>query len=506
MDTSKIELGPDHHGLTPESIELVATNPKVKVFLSKKAQENILKSRAIVEKMVEDNRVVYGVTTGFGNFKNKVIDHDHTIELQQNLIRSHAAGVGPFLLPEMVRAGMLVRLNSLSKGYSGVRPILLQLLQDMINKNVVPQVPSQGSVGASGDLAPLSHIGLVLMGEGKAYFKGELMSGSKALKKAGLKPIKFMQKEGLAFNNGTSIMAGIASITLARAKRMQNLADLACAMTLEAVCGVTSAFQEKVHLIRPHPGQILSAKNILRFVNKSKLTNSIPNRIQDSYSLRCAPQVHGACRGAIKYVDDVINCEINSVTDNPLIFSGPDEAISAGNFHGEHIAIAMDTLGIAIAEFGSISERRTAKLVDPSTNEGLPAFLIPQNKGGLHNGLMIPQYTAAALVSENKVLAHPASVDSIPTSANQEDHVSMGSIATRKAYEILKNVENVLAIEYMTAAQAIDFRGSSKLGKFTKLAWKKIREIVPKVEADREMAKDMNLIRELILSDHFVEL
>lgn len=506
MDTQKIELGPDHHSLTPELVEHIAHNQKVKISLSEKAKEKILKSRAVVEKMVKDNRVVYGVTTGFGSFKNKVIDHGHTVELQRNLIRSHAAGVGPFLSQEMVRAAMLVRLNSLSQGFSGVRLELLELLIGMLNKSVVPLVPSQGSVGASGDLAPLSHIGLVLMGEGKAYYKNEILSGGKALKAAGLKPIEFMQKEGLAFNNGTSVMSGMASIALARAKRLQNIADLACAMSLEALCGVSAAFTEKAHLIRPHHGQIASAENIKKFVEGSKLVDSIPNRVQDSYSLRCAPQVHGACRGAIKYIDDVMVCEINSVTDNPIIFSNPDEAISAGNFHGEHIAIALDTLGIALSEFASISERRTAKLVDPANNEGLPAYLIAADKGGLHNGLMIPQYTAAALVSENKVLAHPASVDSIPTSANQEDHVSMGSIATRKAFEILKNVENVLAIEFMTTAQAIEFRGSSKLGKITKAAHKMIREVVPKLDGDREMAKDINKIRELMLSEEFYNL
>ncbi len=392
------------------------------------------------------------------------------------------------------------------RGFSGVRVEFLELLVQLLNKNIVPLVPSQGSVGASGDLAPLSHIGLVLMGEGKAYYKSQIMDGGAALKNAGLKPIQFMQKEGLAFNNGTSVMGGIGSIVLARANRLQGLFDLSCAMTTEALCGVSGAFSERAQQVRPHHGQIAAAKNIRTFFAGSKLIDSKPNRVQDSYSLRCSPQVHGACRGAIRYVNDVMDCEINSTTDNPLIFSNPDQAISAGNFHGEHIAIAFDTLGIAISEYASISERRTAKLIDPANNDGLPAYLIAAKKGGLHNGFMIPQYTAAALVSENKVLAHPASVDSIPTSANQEDHVSMGSIAVRKAYEILKNAENVLAIEFMTAAQAIEFRDSSKLGKITKLAYKKIRKVVPKLESDREMTKDIDKIRSLILSEDFQKL
>jgi len=450
--------------------------------------------------MLEQKKIVYGITTGFGSFKNKFIDKKDTEELQKNLIRSHSAGVGELLAPEFVRAAMVVRLNSLSQGYSGVRIELLDFLCEVINKNIVPDVPSQGSVGSSGDLAPLSHMGLVLMGEGSALYKGKKMSGINALKKAGLKPIIFHAKEGLAWNNGTSVMTGIAALILVRAKRLIDVADASCALTIEAICGTSDAYNEKIHAIRPHPGQIISANNIRTYFKGSKLVDFFPNRIQDAYSIRCSPQVHGAVRDAITYVEAVIDRELNSVTDNPLIFEKPERALSGGNFHGEPVAIAMDTFGIAISELANISERRTAKLVDSSTNEGLPMFLIAEEKAGLHSGLMISQYTAAALVSENKVLAHPASVDSIPTSANQEDHVSMGTIAARKAVKILENAENVLAIELLTNTQAIDFRDPKKLGDITKKVYSLIRKHVDYLGGDRELASDINKIHKILVS------
>jgi histidine ammonia-lyase len=485
-----IEIGPDHL-LTPELVKLISEDTSIKIVISQKAKVKILKSRRTVENMVNKKKIVYGVTTGFGSFKDKAIHHDDIKDLQRNLIRSHSTGVGPFLSNEQVRAAMVVRLNSLSQGYSGVRMELIDLLKELINKNVVPLVPSQGSVGSSGDLAPLSHMGLVLMGEGQAIYKGEKMLGAQALKKAGLRPIEFQSKEGLAFNNGTSVMTGIASITLVKAKNLLDLADMSCALTLEAICGVSSAFDKRIHEIRPHPGQQKSAEQIRKFIKGSKLINSVKNRIQDSYSVRCTPQVHGAARDAISYVEQVTLREINSVTDNPLIFSKENEAISGGNFHGEPIAIAFDVLAIAISEIANISERRTSKLVDPNTNGGLPAFLISNDKAGLHSGLMISQYTAAALVSENKVLAHPASVDSIPTSANQEDHVSMGTIAARKATQIVENVLNVIAIEYMTACQALDFRNKKLMSPKTLSVHKIIRTKVPYLSNDRELSPDI---------------
>ncbi len=492
-----ILIGPDIE-LTPNIVHEVANNKNVKVGLSPTAKRAVKRSRAVVEKMVESNAVVYGVTTGFGNFKNKHIHHDEVAALQRNLIRSHAAGVGSFFSPEIARGILLVRLNSLAQGYSGVRQELLDLLCGIINKGIIPLIPSQGSVGSSGDLAPLSHAGLVLMGEGEAEYKGKRMSGAKALKAAGLKPIDFSSKEGLAWTNGTSVMTAIAAIGLYKAKKLIDVADMSCAMTLEAVCGRTSAFDKRIHNVRPHPGQIESARRILNFVRGSKLVNSFPDRVQDSYSLRCSPQVHGAIRDSINHVSDVVGIELNSATNNPLIFSRPDKAISGGNFHGEPIAIAMDFFGIAIAELADIAERRVAKLVDSSSSEGLSMFLIPPEKAGLHNGLMIAQYTAVALVSENKVLAHPASVDSIPTSANQEDHVSMGTIAARKALSILENAENVIAIEFLTAAQGINFRNPKKLGIRTLKTFSFIRKNISRMDEDRQVSKDIDTMVKML--------
>lgn len=495
MSTSTVFLGPDHH-LTPETVYRIAHNPDVKIKLSEQAKKRIKKSREAVEEMVEKKRVVYGVTTGFGNFKSIAIEDKDVENLQRNLMRSHSTGVGELYSPEIVRASLVVRLNSLVQGYSGVRLELLQLVTDIINSNIIPAVPCQGSVGASGDLAPLSHMGLVLMGEGEVLTSdGKIISGAAALKKAGLKPITFKAKEGLAWNNGTSVMSGVGCIAIVKAQRLMELADMSCALTVEALCGMSDPFLEEVHKLRPHPGQILSASNIRNYTEGSGLVDSMRQRVQDSYSVRCAPQVHGATRDTISYCQGVIEREINSVTDNPLIFTDPPRAVSAGHFHGQPLAIAFDSLGIAVAELADISERRIAKLVDPATNEGLPAFLISPEHAGLHSGLMISQYTAAALVSENKVLAHPASVDSIPTSANQEDHVSMGSISTRKALKILDNTEHVIVIEFLTNTQAISFRDASRLGKGTKKFYEYVRKSLPVVKEDRQLSQDINSLK-----------
>lgn len=503
MQKKNVEIGPDHH-LTADVVWEVAYHPGVRVVLSKKAKRKIVESRKVVERIVKRREVVYGVTTGFGSFKNKFIEKEHVKELQRNLIRSHSSGVGELLSPEMTRAAMLVRANSLAQGFSGVRQRFLEFLLTLINKNIIPIVPSQGSVGSSGDLAPLSHIGLAMMGEGEVWYKGKRVKTAEVFKKEKLAPPGFLEKEGLAFNNGTSVMTGIAALALRKAEKLVEIADMGTALTLEAVCGITNAFNPRVHAVRPHPGQAVTAKNIRKYVTGSKLVNSMKERVQDSYSLRCAPQVHGAIRDAVAYVKSVVECELNSVTDNPLIFTKPDHAISGGNFHGEPIAIAMDTLGIALAELADISERRTAKLIDPSTNAGLPIFLIDGEKAGLHSGLMIPQYVAASLVSENKVLAHPASVDSIPTSVNQEDHVSMGTIAARKAWKIIENTENVLAIEYLNAAQAIAFRGPSKLGERTASVYKTVRKYVKPLREDRVLAKDITALREMFGDKRFL--
>ncbi len=500
-----IVLGPEKR-LTANAVAEAVFDSKMKIELSEAAYKKSKRARNVIELAVKNKTRIYGVTTGFGSFKDKVIDSKDVIELQKNLIRSHAAGVGEYFSPEIIRAVLLVRLNSLAYGNSGARIEFLELLKEMFNRNVLPIVPSQGSVGSSGDLAPLSHIGLVMMGEGEAWFKGEKMSGDEALKLADLKPIEFREKEGLALNNGTAVMTAIAALAVNKSEKLAQIADGNCAMCLEAVCGTSNAFSSRIHNLRPHLGQKISAENIRNFFEGSKLIDSVKNRIQDSYSIRCAPQVHGAVRDALEYVKKTVEIELNSVTDNPLVFVNPSEVISGGNFHGEPIAIAMDTLGIAIAELADISERRTAKLLDPATNGGLPTFLIDAKKGGLHNGLMIAQYTAAALVSENKVLAHPASVDSIPTSLNQEDHVSMGTIAARKAWNILGNAENVLAIELFASAQAVEFRNLNRLGKKTKQIHKTVRKFVKYLSGDRVLANDIALTKKLFNDKKFLRL
>jgi len=495
----------DGENLTIEDVVSVARHGNL-VELSKNAIEKIKKSRKVVENFVSQEKTVYGVTTGFGEFKNVFISKEQTRELQENLIRSHSVGVGNPLPEEIVRATMLLRANSLAKGYSGVRVEIIETLCQMLNKKVHPVIPEKGSVGASGDLAPLSHMALVLMGEGEVFYNGKRMKGKEALKLAGIKPVTLSSKEGLALNNGTAVMTAIAVLTLYDAENVLKCADIAAAMTLEALLGIDKAFDERIHKLRPHLGQIKCAENIRKLIKNSEiLSHNNHKKVQDAYSLRCIPQVHGASRDAINYVRKVLEIEINSVTDNPLIFTNPPEALSGGNFHGQPIAIAMDLLGIALAEIADISERRIARILDPHLNEGLPAFLIPKNKGGLNSGYMIAQYTAAALVSENKVLSHPASVDSIPTSANQEDHVSMGTIAARKAREILKNAENVIAIEILCAAQGMDFRLPLKGGQGTRIAHEYIRKHIPHLNKDRILYPEINKVRELIHNGDLVK-
>ncbi len=494
---AKLDLGPDHT-LTVEEVHRVATDITFEVSLSEAAISAIQRSREVVERLIEKGSVAYGITTGFGKFKDVYIEADKVSQLQTNLIRSHAVGVGDEYPEEIVRASLLTRVNSLSKGYSGIRPELAETALAILNNNICPIVPSQGSVGASGDLAPLSHIGLTLMGEGEAMYQGRRMQSSEALTLAGITPITFTAKEGLAWNNGTSVMLATLSLALKRARVLADIADIACAMTLEAVCGTSDAFRKEVHAIRPHVGQKVSAERIWDMIQGSLLVNSVPGRIQDAYSIRCAPQVHGASRDAIAYVESVVNTELGAVTDNPLVFPDTGEILSGGNFHGEPLAQAADMLAIAVSELASISERRSARLVDSNLNEGLPLFLVKPELAGFHSGLMMPQYTAAALVSENKVLSHPASVDSIPTSANQEDHVSMGSIATRKALQVVRNAESVLAIELMTAAQALEFRDVSKLSpKITKI-FDLIRTATTALGEDRILYTDIAEVRCLI--------
>ncbi|QZY54238.1 histidine ammonia-lyase [Crassaminicella profunda] len=467
------------------------------VVLTDEALEKVKKSRAFVDKLVEEESVVYGITTGFGKFSDVVISKDEAKDLQRNLIVSHACGVGKHFPEDIVRAVMLLRANALAKGFSGIQPKTLNTLIEMINKEVHPAIPEKGSLGASGDLAPLAHMVLVLIGEGEAYYKGTLMSGKEAMEKAGIEPVVLTSKEGLALINGTQVLTAVGALTSYDAKKLCKLADISASLTMEALNGITDPYTARVQEVRPHPGQITAGKNFLRILEGSERTTRQGEiRVQDAYTLRCLPQIHGASKDAVKYVLDKVAIEINAATDNPLIFADEEKAISGGNFHGQPMALAFDFLGIAIAELANVSERRIERLVNPQLS-GLPAFLTEH--GGLHSGFMIAQYAAAALVSENKVLAHPASVDSIPSSANQEDHVSMGTIAARKARDIYYNASRVIAIELLAAAQAIDFEtANKKLGKGTKVVYDKIRQVIKTLHEDRVMYLDINKSAALI--------
>ncbi len=473
------------------------------VQIADEAMEKVKVARAFVSDLVDDKKVVYGITTGFGKFSDVVISKDETQMLQTNLIISHACGIGNPLDEEIVRAIMLLRVNNLVKGHSGVTVRTVETLVDMINKGVHPIIPEKGSLGASGDLAPLSHMVLVMLGLGEAIFKGQRMSGAEAMKEAGIEPIALTAKEGLALINGTQVMTAIGTIATYEAMQLLKLSDISAALTIEALNGITDAFDPRLHAVRPHPGQVATASNLLRLLKDSdRTTRQGDIRVQDAYTLRCVPQIHGASKDAIAFVASRIEIEINSVTDNPILFPEDGVVFSGGNFHGQPMALPFDFLGIAISEIANVSERRIERLVNPQLSQ-LPAFLTP--KGGLHSGFMIAQYAAAALVSENKVLAHPASVDSIPSSANQEDHVSMGTIAARKAKEILFNAQNVVAIELLSAAQAIDFVSDKALGQGTKPAYDVIRSHVSKIVDDRVMNLDFNKIYGIIKTNDILE-
>ncbi|MEM4713706.1 MAG: histidine ammonia-lyase [Candidatus Bathyarchaeia archaeon] len=498
------EVWIDGETLTIEDVVKVAYN-EAKVVIPEKVKARVKACREFLENLLEKSEVIYGVNTGFGALSDAKISKQELKQLQTNLIRSHAAGVGKPLSIEVVRATMLLRANTLAKGYSGIRLETLGTLVEMLNKGVHPIIPAKGSVGASGDLAPLSHMVLVLMGEGKAEYKGEIMSGKEAMKKAGIKPIQLDFKEGIALNNGTQLMTAIAALAVNRAENLIKTAEVAAAMSMEALLGVSDALDEKIHKVRPHKGQAITAKNMRELIAESQLVQTGKEamakigRPHDPYSLRCTPQVLGAARDAISYARKIVEVEINSATDNPLIFPENGECLSGGNFHGQPIALAMDTLGIAITIVGNISERRITRLLDEKLNNGLPLFLTPpQTRRGLNSGLMTAQYTAAALASENKVLAHPACADSIPTSANFEDFVSMGTTAAQKTMQILENTEYIIAIELLCAAQAIEYRGPEKLGKGTKKAYTKIRETVLPLKEDRPLNPDIEKLKTII--------
>lgn len=488
----------DGLSLNIEGVVAVARHG-AKVSLSDEARARIERASVFVDSLLRRERPVYGVTTGFGKFADVVISAADAATLQRNLILSHASGVGELLAEEVVRAVLLLRANALAVGCSGVRPEVVDTLISMLNQGVHPAVPSQGSVGSSGDLAPLAHTMLVLIGEGKAFFQGQLLPGAEAMARAGIPVIALRAKEGLALINGTQVMTAIGALTVHDAEGLARVADVAAAMTTEGLLGTTAALDSRVHRVRGHHGQAVSAANIERLIQGSDIRASHLDcpRVQDAYSLRCAPQVHGAARDAIAYGRRVVETEINSATDNPLLFPDDGDVISGGNFHGEPVAMAMDFLGIALSELASISERRTERMVNPQLST-LPPFLTEH--GGLNSGMMIAQYTAAALVSENKILASPAVVDSIPTSGNQEDHVSMGTIAARKARQIAGNVANVLAIELMAASQALDFRRPLEPGRGTGAVHDLIRREVSHLDFDRELAPDIAAVRELISS------
>lgn len=492
------------NNLTIEDVVNVCRN-NYEVIITEEAIINVKKSRELVDKLVDEGKISYGITTGFGRFSDVAISREDSKLLQENLIISHSCGVGNPLSEDTVRAIMLLRVNNLAKGYSGIRLETLQTLVDMINKRVHPIIPEKGSLGASGDLAPLSHMVLTMIGEGEAIYKGERMSSKLAMEKSGIGIMDSLySKEGLALINGTQVMTAIGLLATYDAMNLLKTADIAYCLTMEALNGITCAMDERVHKVRPHQGQINTAKNILDILKGSEMTSKQGEiRVQDAYSLRCTPQIHGASKDAIEYVMNKINIEINSVTDNPIIFANEEEIISGGNFHGQPIALSFDFLGIALSEIANISERRLEKLVNPALNHGLPAFLV--NHGGLNSGFMIVQYSAASLVSENKVLAHPASVDSIPSSANQEDHVSMGTIAARKARDIMENARKVIAMEILSAAQAIDLRGKKRLGMGTEAAYSVVRKNTSFVDKDRIMYIDINTIEDVIKKNLLVE-
>jgi histidine ammonia-lyase len=491
---------------------------QVALDLTSMAQRRVARARQAVEDFLAQGRVVYGITTGFGAFCNRAIDPEQTAQLQRNIVMSHAVGVGRPLETPVVRAMMLIRANTLAKGHSGCRQAVIDLLLRMLERGVHPVIPRQGSLGASGDLAPLAHIALVLIGLGEAELAGQILPGAAALAAAGLAPLDLQAKEGLALTNGTALMAALGALAVVEAENAAAVADIAGCLSLEALHGTPTAFDPRLQAVRPHPRAVECAAGLRRLLHGSTFVRDVPltglasdqpgsSEPQDPYTLRCIPQVHGACHDAVKYARWVVEIELNAATDNPLIFvdeaSGQVDVISGGNFHGEPLAIAFDYLGLAITELGNMAERRLTRLTDGASNRHvLPDFLTQE--GGLNSGLMLVQYTAAALASENKSLVHPASADTIPTSANWEDHVSNGPIAARQARRILRNVETILAIELLAAAQGVDFRRAvmpgAQLGAGTAQAYELIRQRVPFLPQDAVLYPHIEAVRELVAS------
>ncbi|MBV6479715.1 MAG: Histidine ammonia-lyase [Ignavibacteria bacterium] len=484
------------------SVDIVLNNRKIS--LSKASERKILKSRKLVEYWIKNNEVIYGITTGFGEFKDVKIPQKDLEKLQRNLILSHSSGTGKFIPAVIARLMLLFRINSLSLGFSGVTMNLINTLIRIFNSGIVPMIPSQGSVGSSGDLSPLSHLALTVIGEGYCIVNGNIIESKKALKNFNIAPLKLSAKEGLALINGTQMMSAYLCKSVFDALTLSKLADVAGSLSLEALKGSSKAFSDKLQRVRPHKGQIVCASNLRNLLQGSEIMKSHRHcgKVQDAYSLRCIPQVHGAVKDTIEYCRKIIETEINSATDNPLIFAESSEHIEGGNFHGEPVALAADFLAISLSELGNISERRTARLVDGNLS-GLPRFLA--DEGGINSGLMIAQYTAASLVSENKVLSHPASVDSIPTSANQEDHNSMGSVGAKKCYDVLNNTKRIIAIEFLCAVQGMDYHRPLKSGKGSEAAYSYIRKRMPHLSEDKITSELMGEMNEIIFSPGFLK-
>jgi histidine ammonia-lyase len=489
--------------LSLEAVREVALEHRP-VQLHPAAREAVMRARTVVDRLVAGDEVSYGITTGVGKLSDVRIPHEQIRELQVNLLRSHAVGVGDSLSIAETRSMMLLRANSLAKGYSGVRPEVIDTLCEMLNRKVTPRVPSQGSVGASGDLAPLAHLALVLIGEGESLGENSVtISGAEAMRQSGVRPLILEAKEAVSLINGTQAMLGVGILALLAAERLVDSADVISALTLDALRGTDVAFDDRIHAVRPHPGQSATAANLRKLLAGSEIRQSHAacRRVQDAYSLRCIPQVHGAVRDTLAHCRHVLETEANSAVDNPLVFvtgDGDGDVLSGGNFHGEPLAFALDFLGIGLSALAGISERRLERMVNPDLNEGLPAFLAAE--AGLNSGFMMAQVTAAALVSENKVLAHPASVDSITTSGNKEDYVSMGMTAALKLRRVVDNTRNVLAIEAMAAAQALDFLLPLKTSPRGQISYQAIRNVCPAMEKDRVMSGDIARLAELIMS------
>ena len=494
------------NGMSLTLADTVAVAAGEPVSLAPEARARVERARTFVESLLASQQVVYGINTGFGALSEVVVPPDELQQLQLNLVRSHACGVGDPLPESVVRAMLLHRANVLAKGFSGCRAIVVDTLIAMLNRGVHPWIPSRGSVGASGDLAPLSHQALVVIGEGEAIYQGKRLPGGEAMRRAGIQPLTLEPKEGLALLNGTQAMTATGGLALATAQRMVEAADVIGALSLEALKGTPTAFDEKIHAARPHSGQIASAARLRELMQGSEIREShrdraVDPRVQDAYALRCMPQVHGAVRDALTHVCGIVEIEINSATDNPLIFPETGEVLSGGNFHGEPVALAFDYAAIAVADLGTISERRTERLVNPALS-GLPAFLSPHP--GTNSGLMIAQVTAVSLIAENNVLAHPATTTNLPTSANKEDHVSMGMTAALKLAQIVKNVEYILAIELLSAAQGLEFLKPLKPAARLQSVYESVRAIVPPLGQDMQLSGYIEALVPLVRELHQV--